>query len=288
MSSFSDFGIRNILFKPEHDNALVRSFLISNNEIINQYEIWLEINSFVHENFIENRYYISTFGRVYDNKRKIIIPQTISTSGYYVISFGSKVKYNTIRLYVHRVVLITFVYIKNFKELQVNHIDGNKLNNCVYNLEWVTCEANIQHAYSTGLNHSGENSFLSKYSVEDVHLVCKCIQDGMSHKQIAQLLNNESIATYSFISGIHCGERWKSISKDYYFPEKSRNQKYSNDEIHIICKGIQNGLQPKELAQTINIDFNNLTEQQKTNFRGLVRGIRTKSNFTRISKDYNF
>jgi len=51
---------------------------------------------------------------------------------------------------VHRMVAITFI--PNPEELpQVNHKDGNKLNNEVNNLEWVSCGDNQRHAYNTGL-----------------------------------------------------------------------------------------------------------------------------------------
>ncbi|WP_461217380.1 NUMOD4 domain-containing protein [Lactococcus cremoris] len=51
---------------------------------------------------------------------------------------------------VHRLVLLTFKPINGL--LQVNHIDGNKENNNINNLEWATAKENIHHAYRTGLN----------------------------------------------------------------------------------------------------------------------------------------
>lgn len=60
-----------------------------------------------------------------------------------------KVKLSGKPVYVHRVIADTFI--PNPLNLpQVNHIDGNKCNNCVTNLEWVSQSDNIKHAFSTG------------------------------------------------------------------------------------------------------------------------------------------
>lgn len=54
------------------------------------------------------------------------------------------------RLCTHRLLALTFV--EGFRVgLQVNHIDGNKLNNNLDNLEWVTAKENIRHAHRLGL-----------------------------------------------------------------------------------------------------------------------------------------
>ena len=51
---------------------------------------------------------------------------------------------------LHRLVASTFIENINNKPI-VNHIDGNKLNNCVNNLEWVSVQENNQHNHNIGL-----------------------------------------------------------------------------------------------------------------------------------------
>lgn len=56
---------------------------------------------------------------------------------------------------VHRIIAETFIDNQE-KKNQVNHIDGNKKNNNVENLEWVSCRENVDHAMRTGLMN-GQN-----------------------------------------------------------------------------------------------------------------------------------
>lgn len=59
---------------------------------------------------------------------------------------------------IHRIVAITFIgrpsrhLDKSFDELEVNHIDGNRLNNFPENLEWVTGKENVLHSHLSGFN----------------------------------------------------------------------------------------------------------------------------------------
>lgn len=53
----------------------------------------------------------------------------------------------------HRVIAMEFIPNPDSKP-QINHIDGNKLNNDISNLGWCTSAENIQHSFDTGLNFS--------------------------------------------------------------------------------------------------------------------------------------
>jgi len=98
-------------------------------------------------------YYISSYGRVKScrcTKEKIMKPQT-NTRGY--LSIGLMINGKQRMQKIHRLVANAFIANPENKP-QVNHIDANKLNNCISNLEWVTQQENIQHAYKNGLFES--------------------------------------------------------------------------------------------------------------------------------------
>ncbi len=87
-----------------------------------------------------------------------------------------KRKYKTISLrknfkpyyfYVHRLVAQT--YIQNPKNLpEVNHINGDKTDNRVKNLEWCTHKENVQHAFENGLTTRGERNSQTKLTPKEV------------------------------------------------------------------------------------------------------------------------
>lgn len=71
-------------------------------------------------------------------------------NGYKIITIsGRKVLKKTLK--IHRIVAEAFIPNPENKPY-VNHKDGNKLNNSLHNLEWVTAKENMQHAYKTGLS----------------------------------------------------------------------------------------------------------------------------------------
>lgn len=97
-------------------------------------------------------YIITISGEIYSTKTKCKRIHKIDKQGYHLIGLW---KNGTQHMeLVHRLVMKTFKSIKNYDKLQVNHIDGNKNNNHLYNLEWVTDSENKQHAYNNGLKKS--------------------------------------------------------------------------------------------------------------------------------------
>ena len=94
------------------------------------------------------KYYISKCGKVYSSKSKKVLSINLNSVGYKIIILYNKRLKN---ISIHRLVAETFIPNPNNKPC-VNHIDGNKLNNHISNLEWCTYSENNKHAIKLGLN----------------------------------------------------------------------------------------------------------------------------------------
>lgn len=105
-------------------------------------------------------YGISECGVVYNLTTHHQISMYIANIGYASYRLWSCLTngYSSI-VCMHR--LLALAYIPNgtglpYDKLDVNHLDGNKLNNCLSNLEWATRSRNCQHAYDTGLRNDNK------------------------------------------------------------------------------------------------------------------------------------
>lgn len=109
-------------------------------------------------------YDITRNGQVINKHTSHVLKPQPNGKGYLRVSISKKL------VFVHR--LVAEKYIPNPDNLpQVNHKDGNKLNNSVENLEWVDNQENRTHAVLTGLHLSGEtvkNAKLNWEKVEDI------------------------------------------------------------------------------------------------------------------------
>jgi len=106
---------------------------------------------------------------------------------------------------IHRLVAEAFIPNPENKP-QVNHIDGNKQNNFVTNLEWVTPKENTQHALAEKLLNPpiGERCGSSKYKESQVLEVIKLLSEGKPNCEVAKLTGIDDRA----VSNIRNKKRW--------------------------------------------------------------------------------
>jgi len=107
---------------------------------------------------------------------------------------------------VHRIVAHHFI--DGDKDLQVNHIDGNKLNNNSTNLEYISCKDNIEHAIKLGLRTRRSNLLSgAKFTSSQIQIIRDCINEGFSNKEISRYFK----CHHSTISKIKIGVNYSSI-----------------------------------------------------------------------------
>ena len=115
--------------------------------------------------------------------------QTLGKNGYRYVTLYSNNQSK--KLYIHR--LLAELYIPNPEcKRTVNHIDGNKQNNCLTNLEWHTDSENIKHAYYNGLNHG------SKITDSDREVMYNRFMNGDSMQLISDsyTFNNVTVSNH--------------------------------------------------------------------------------------------
>lgn len=188
------------------------------------FEEWRAIPGF------EGCYEASNLGRVrglsrmvksgYNSQRfmkSYMLKPWIDAGGYYTVNpwthGGSKG-----RIKVHRLVALTFLG-ECPKGLEVNHIDGNKLNNCVTNLEYITHSENAKHAFRLGLNHS---PLLGRKGIG--HKKHKLAEEQVSaillDKRFQKVIANDYNVSQCTISNIKTGKIWGQVHHIEYWEVK--------------------------------------------------------------------
>ena len=145
-------------------------------------EIWKDIPGYDGSYQISNRGRVSSIGgRNGKTVANRIMRQKLS-NGYPQVVLRKNGRHTH---YVHRLVAENFIANPASKR-EVNHIDGNKTNNDVSNLEWVTSSENQLHAYVSGLQGRGSRHGTAKLTEEQVHEIRARRKAGEGNRQIAE------------------------------------------------------------------------------------------------------
>jgi hypothetical protein len=157
------------------------------------------------------RYQASSLGRIRAvghprriNHTFVMKPQKRGSGGYHGVCLYDPATGKARSRYVHTLVAEAFLGPKP-DGLQVNHVDGEKHNNRVSNLEYVTQSENRRHCLRTGLQKVG---VLTRAQVRDVQaLLADYPQSGLSMREIGRRFGT----SHETIRCIRLGRRWQCL-----------------------------------------------------------------------------
>lgn len=252
--------------------------ILNNDEL--EKEIWKQV-------IYKGKYYdyeVSNKGKVRTlNTHKILSDEIVDGRYRNVTLWDSETKTKKL-VGIHRLMALAFIpipkkYIKagyNSDKLVINHKDGYKRHNMLYNLEWCTVKENMTHAIDHNLvGYLGENSHLSKITEKEAIKICELISKGYNNEYI----HNKTSVSSKTIQHIRSGECWKHISCKYTFPKLSTVKPNTTniETVKKICELLQEKkYKDKEIGMMVGKS------------REYVKDIRTRRRLKNISKDYDF
>lgn len=200
---------------------------------------------------IQDKYMVSNKGRVFSynnpyDKLVELTPNNNNTKKYYRVGVQT-IDNEQCPISVHRAVLCSFDPIDNMHELTINHKNGEKADNYLENLEWLTNIENIHHACDTGLRK--EDSITDDMIINTMNMV----KDGHSDKEISDTLSIK----YDTVKDIRIGHNYLSRRlKDLNFVPQLRLTRITDDIIRNVIDLANKGYSDKNIAEKLGLKRN--------------------------------
>lgn len=251
----------------------------------------------------EDMYAVSNYGNIINIKTGKLLSKLTSRNGYYETALQNED--NTRSIYKNHI-LVAYHFIPKTEDdiinnrNMVNHKNLLRYQNYVHNLEWVNSQENNAHArefnhlkiipiverYNDSTwgnsNTSGSKNGMARLTEEQVHTICKMLEDGYSYKDICisiGLQGNDN--DKHIITNIIAGKRWKEISKNYNLPKPRVCTDFSQ-YIVPVCELIEEGYSTTEIIKKLNMDN---TKNRSSQF---INRLKRKEIYPDIIKNYNF
>lgn len=234
----------------------------------------------------KTKYSVSQYGRVMNTKtQRILKPQKIS-GGYLAVNLSIRNKAYTKK--IHR--LVATAFLPNPDNLpEVDHLDCNKKNNRVSNLEWVLSKTNKKRAHKNGLykGRKGSDSPTSKFTDNQIKEMCKLMDENILSRDDILKKTGVSIHTMNLVRH---GRLWKHIACDYDFTNfnrkilenaykgsKNAHSRYADEQIIKVCDLLVENIHTYE-------EISNMTNVSKST----ISHIKNRSIWKHITSKYDF
>ena len=230
-------------------------------------------------------YDIDEFGVIRNTKTNMIVNGWIGKRGYRVVSLkiSPEGEFNRfVKKQIHRLVATAFIPNPENKP-QVNHKDGNKLNNNATNLEWVTPKENYDHARSHNLIKTCDALSYASVDNTTIEKMCELLEKGWRNIDIINELGlpNDQHGK-GLVTRVRTGRAWKDISSKYNFIKTGSLKKIPDELIHQVCKYMEKAYPLKAIVEELGI-----TEPKEYHrLKSLVSDIRSGRCHKNIAKQY--
>lgn len=156
--------------------------------------------------------------------------------------------------------------------VEVNHLNGDKMDYLFSNLEWSTKSQNQRHAIETGLKGKGDQLYNGTLSDTLVHIICQELQDGCFPNDVAR---KHEVSPH-VVRKIRDGSTYFHIRSLYPIEHKFKSH-FSESTVRWVCERIVDGYADKKISEMA-------TNPKLVTIE--VKRIRNKIRYRTISDDY--
>ena len=238
-------------------------------------------------------YYISNYGRIWSLRYKRFISYYTDETGYNRVTLVINEEGKTIFTGVHKITLMTFDPIVETDYYIPHHKDDNKQNNLITNLQWVTVSINTQLALQSGAAYyTGENNPRSFLTNEQIHFICKMLEEGHKPPEIATAMGDpydkygpERNRLCGAIRNIRKGQSYYDIATNYNIPGLQGRKFYPPEFTMLVCNFLSDPNRTftfREICDYLLIDL-----EDRKMFRDYVEYILKGKMHSDITKDYD-
>ena len=224
----------------------------------------------------DGKFWISKNGVIYDRSRKIFITRSNDNRGYYKVGLTQAdrmiddlfVPGVAVTLKVHSINYYSWHPTEDYRGWTVDHVDGNRCNNRLSNLERVTHQENIRRQHNK--HYGDKNIKAARWTEDEADYVCSLLQGGKSYAEIAADLgyphedktDKDYIAVRNLCKALMDKRVFTDISKNYNLPTSSTVDRYGDkyippkmfneDDVRKVCELLVEGYNPRMVYKMIN------------------------------------